>query len=319
MAGADLLMAPRTLPPVDSLRLVDGRRLTFLQSGPPEGEPVVYCHGAIGTPLRAGVDLEAMAYRLGIRHIAVNRPGFGGSDLVRGRRVLDFAADLEQLADALVLPRLRLVGVSAGGPYALAAARRLGDRITRVAVCSSLAPLGVHHRTSGMSRWMRLALSALSAAPGPCTAAGDALVPVLRRHPGLLHRVIAAHAAPAERGRLADPGERAAAAGSFVEATAHGVAGMIEDYLTCARGWGFQPGDLDAEVHVWHGGLDPLVPVEHALQLAVALPRCRVFVDPDEGHHFFRRRLEEILGVLVDRPRAGTPTGGRPIGEAETG
>lgn len=302
-------MAPQTLTPVDSLRLADGRRLTFLQAGPPDGEPVVYCHGAIGTPLRAGVDLEAIAHRLGIRHIAVNRPGFGGSDLVRGRRVLDFAADIEQLADALGLPRLRLVGVSAGGPYALAAARRLGDRITRVAVCSSLAPLGAPHHTPGMSRRMRLALSALSAAPGPCTAAGDAIVPVLRRHPGLLHRIIAAHAAPAERSRLADPGERAAAAGSFLEATAHGVAGMIEDYLTYARGWGFEPGELDAEIHVWHGGLDPLVPVEHALQLAVALPRCRVFVDPDEGHHFFRRRLEEILGVLVDRPRSGAKAG----------
>ena len=29
--------------------------------------------------------------------------------------------------------------------------------------------------------------------------------------------------------------------------------------------------------------------------------RCRVFFDPDEGHHFFRRRLREILGVLVGR------------------
>ena len=25
--------------------------------------------------------------------------------------------------------------------------------------------------------------------------------------------------------------------------------------------------------------------------------RCRVFFDPDEGHHFFRRRLREILAV----------------------
>ena len=44
---------------------------------------------------------------------------------------------------------------------------------------------------------------------------------------------------------------------------------------------------------MWHGGRDPLVPIEHPLQLAVSLPACRIFVDPDEGHHFFRRRLEE--------------------------
>ncbi|MDQ6776703.1 MAG: hypothetical protein M3071_10935 [Actinomycetota bacterium] len=58
---------------------------------------------------------------------------------------------------------------------------------------------------------------------------------------------------------------------------------------------------MAAEVHLWHGLEDPLVPVEHALQLAISLPRCRVFLDPDQGHHFFRRRLAKILAVLVGR------------------
>jgi pimeloyl-ACP methyl ester carboxylesterase len=285
-----------------SVCLADGRRLTFAETGPPEGRPVVYCHGAIGTALRDGVDLDAITHRLSVRHIAVNRPGFGGSDLAPGRGVLGFAGDLEELADTLALERFALIAVSAGGPYALAAARRLGDRVLRVAVCSSLSPLCPPHRTPGMARRIRLALSVLAAAPGPCRASGDALLPLLRRRPGLLHRVIAAHAAPAERRRLTEPAERRAAAASFLDATSYGVAGMIEDYLTYSRAWGFGPGEIDTEVHVWHGGIDPLVPVEHALQLAVALRRCRIFVDPDEGHHFFRRRLDEILTMLLGGP-----------------
>jgi pimeloyl-ACP methyl ester carboxylesterase len=289
------------------MHLADGRRLTFAQTGPPEGRPVIYCHGAIGTPLRHGVDLEAMTHRLGVRHIAVNRPGFGGSDLAPGRGVLGFAGDLEELADRLALDRFAVVAASAGGPYALAAARRLGDRVHRVAVCSSLSPLCPPHRTPGMARRIRLALAVLCAAPGACRAVGDALLPLLRRHPQLLHRVIAAHAAPTERRRLTEPAERRAAASSFLEATSYGVAGMIEDYLTYSRAWGFGPAEIDTEVHVWHGGADPLVPVEHALQLAVTLPRCRIFVDPDEGHHFFRRRLDEILAVLLRPGAAGEP------------
>ncbi len=78
---------------------------------------------------------------------------------------------------------------------------------------------------------------------------------------------------------------------------------MIEDYLTYSRGWGFRSADVESEVQVWHGGLDPLVPIEHPLQLAVSLPACRVFVGPDEGHHFFRRRLEEIMTVLLTPDR----------------
>lgn len=54
---------------------------------------------------------------------------------------------------------------------------------------------------------------------------------------------------------------------------------------------------------MWHGARDPLVPIEHPLQLAVSLPACRIFVDPDEGHHFFRRRLEAIMTVLLNPDR----------------
>ena len=215
--------------------------------------------------------------------------------------MLDFAGDLEALADALEIDRFMVIGVSAGGPYALAAAHALGDRVTRVAVCSSLSPLCAPHRTPGMPARIGLALSALAASPRACTALGDLLLPVIRRHPGLLHRVIAAHAAPSERERLSDPAERLAAGSSFLDATAYGVGGMIDDYMTYSREWGFRPAEVSAEVHIWHGANDPLVPVEHALQLAVELPRCRVFVDPEEGHHFFRRRLEEILEALLGR------------------
>jgi pimeloyl-ACP methyl ester carboxylesterase len=260
---------------------------------------VIYCHGAIGTPLGGSVDLDAIAWDLGVRHIAVSRPGVGGSDPRQDRTVLHFASDLRQLADALGLPRFSLIGVSAGGPYALGAAHQLADRVERVAVCSSLSPLCAPHRTPGMQRRIRLALSFVARSPGLCAALGDSVLPLIRHHPVLLSHVIAAHAAPEERDRLAQPDERCAASTAFLDASAGGVRGMIDDYLTYSRGWGFPVSEVRARVHLWHGVNDPLVPIEHALQLAAALPDCRVFFDADEGHHFFRRRLREILGVLV--------------------
>ncbi|HWE33812.1 MAG TPA: hypothetical protein VG410_10030 [Solirubrobacteraceae bacterium] len=67
--------------------------------------------------------------------------------------------------------------------------------------------------------------------------------------------------------------------------------------------------ELEEVADRWHGVNDPLVPVEHALQLAAALPDCRVFFEADEGHHFFRRRLLEILALLVGRSEAARPRG----------
>jgi pimeloyl-ACP methyl ester carboxylesterase len=144
-----------------------------------------------------------------------------------------------------------------------------------------------------------LALALLARHPRLCGALGDTVLPVLSRHPGMVNRVISAHAAPAERERLAEAGERHAASRSFLDATRDGVGGLVEDYLTYVNGWGFELSEVYNEVHLWHGAGDPLVPVEHALQLAGSLPRCQVFIDPGEGHHFFRSSLAEILAALV--------------------
>jgi pimeloyl-ACP methyl ester carboxylesterase len=293
------------------VRLADGRRLSYAETGPRDGTAVVYCHGAIGTPLGGSVDLDASAWDLDIRHVSVNRPGVGGSDPAPGRTIVQFASDLHELVDALRIGRFSLVGVSAGGPYALAAARELPDRVDRVAVCSSLSPLCELHQTPGVALRVRLALRILARIPGPCAAMGEAILPLVRRHPQLLSRIIAAHAAPSERKHLARADERDAVMASFLTATAGGVRGPIDDYLVYSAPWGFAADEIRCEVHLWHGLNDPLVPIDHALELAVALPRCRVFFDPDEGHHFFRRRLAEILGVLIGQraePSAGVAT-----------
>jgi pimeloyl-ACP methyl ester carboxylesterase len=278
----------------NSLTIADGRRLIYSETGPDGGTPVLYCHGAIGTPLASSVGLETITAELDVRYIAVSRPGIGGSDAAPGRSVVDFALDIEELADALTIERFALVGVSAGGPYALAIAHRLADRVSRVAVCSSLSP----GWEGAPQKRIQLALSLLGNAPTLCARLGDAALPLLRRHPGLLRRMIAAHSAP---------GERAVACASFLDAAADGVRGMIDDYLTCTRAWGFDVREIEPEVHLWHGCGDPIVSVEHALQLAIAIPRCRTFLDPDEGHHFFRRRLRRILQVLLGVPVIPTP------------
>ena len=228
--------------------------------------------------------------------------------------MLDFAQDVGELADALALKHFSVIGVSAGGPYALGLAYRLRGRVGRVAICSSLSPLGPPHRTPGVQRRVRLALELLARRPTLCRMIGDAVLPAVARHTELVNRVICAHAAPGERHRLADGRERAAASDSFLDATQAGVGGLIDDYLTyAAAGWGFPLAEVYNEIHLWHGAGDPLVPVEHALQLAASLPRCQVFIDPDEGHHFFRSSLHEILAALVSSGQESTaaPAGGR--------
>jgi pimeloyl-ACP methyl ester carboxylesterase len=189
--------------------------------------------------------------------------------------------------------------VSAGGPYALACGCALGDRVRAIGVVSSLSPLCAPHAVPGMPAHISLALRALAGRPEACARIGESVVAVVRRHPWLLARAMTAGAPSCDRRMLAGRDARSAAAGQFLEAASGGVRGMVEDYALSARPWGFALSDVRAEVHVFHGVKDALVPVDHALALAANLPRCRTYMDAEEGHFLFRRRLAEVMCAVT--------------------
>jgi len=285
--------------------LRDGRRLSYLSIGPPDGVLVLYLHGAIGSPQSISPELEAIVRDLRIRYVMVSRPGFGGSESDPGRTLLGFAGDAAALADDLGHDRFTVVGVSAGGPYALACAHELPTRIAAAAVVSCMTPAAC--RSRGLPVPARAALRAVRAHPGACAHAGDMAVRVAQRHPQFVGRVMRAGAAPVDTRRLAESEASEGASARFLAAAAGGVQGMVEDHLLCARPWGFRLADVTPIVDVWHGMQDTLVPVDDVMLLAGALPRARLALDPDEGHFFFRRRLREILAPLAAAAHGQAP------------
>ena len=146
------------------MRLADGRALACLQLGDPAGPPVLYCHGYPGSRLEARV-AAAAAGRLGLRLLAVDRPGFGQSSFQPGRTVGAWAGDVAALADQLGLGRFSIVSISGGAPYALACAALLSDRLDRVALLCPLGPLGVADDRQGMLGQDRLLLALASHTP----------------------------------------------------------------------------------------------------------------------------------------------------------
>ena len=282
-----------------TVTLPDGRRLAWSSGGARDGVPVLYLHGAIGTPVRRTHELDALIAALGIHYIAISRPGFGRSDPCPGRRIADFPDDVEHLADHLGLGRFAVVGVSAGGPYAIACARALPERAIATAAVSSLSPLCAPHAGRWMPVHLRLGLRALVRRPDLMARSGARVMKLLERHPRALGRLATLGATPADRRLLAGGEMGATAIDSFLAAAAGGVDGMIDDYVACCTAWGFDLPEVAGEVHVWHGERDRFVPVEHARALAAALPRCRARFDAQDGHFFFRRRVAEVLGALV--------------------
>src|SRR5215207_2731904 len=117
-----------------------GRQLGVCTWGDPEGIPMFWLHGTPGSRfLRHPGD----GYRRNQQRVyTYDRPGYGLSTRVPGRRVADAADDVRAIADSFGLGQFGVAGVSGGGPPALAVAALLPDRVSRCAVVVGVAPFG---------------------------------------------------------------------------------------------------------------------------------------------------------------------------------
>ncbi len=118
------------------LHLPDGRTLAYAEFGRPEGFPVLYFHGSPSSRLEPLLLGDDAFIRLGLRGIAPDRPGMGGSDFQAGRGFSHLPADVSALADALGLKRFAVLGNSGGGPYAAVCAARIPERLSAAVIVS---------------------------------------------------------------------------------------------------------------------------------------------------------------------------------------
>ena len=105
LAGAQPVPLSTSQPPMQSLQLNDGRRLAWYEYGDPQGAPCIYTTGTPASGL-TGVMYDAVARETGVRFISVDKPGYGHSDFLPGRRLVDWPRDVAALADHLDLSRV---------------------------------------------------------------------------------------------------------------------------------------------------------------------------------------------------------------------
>jgi pimeloyl-ACP methyl ester carboxylesterase len=108
--------------------------------GPAEGRPVLWLHGTPGARRQVPEDARLAAEQAGVRFIGIDRPGTGLSTSHLYDSILDFTPDLEIVLDELGVGELAVVGLSGGGPYALASAYAMPDRVKVVGVLGGVAP-----------------------------------------------------------------------------------------------------------------------------------------------------------------------------------
>jgi pimeloyl-ACP methyl ester carboxylesterase len=275
------------------IELPGGRRLDIAVSGPSGGVPLLFHHGTPGgvTQLRA---MQRAAHVRGLRLVTYSRAGYGASDRMPGRTVVDVVADVTALLDHLDAPRCVVAGWSGGGPHALATAARLADRVAGALVVAGVGPYGVPglEFLAGMGEQnveeFSLALDG-----------EDALRPWLEDEAVGLREATAAQVVeqlstllpPVDVAVLSDEfGEDLIA--NLSEGIRAGVDGWLDDDLAFTRPWGFELGEIAVPVFLWQGSADLMVPYAHGEWLADRIPGVVAHLEAGEGH------LSMALGAL---------------------
>ncbi|WP_300642870.1 alpha/beta hydrolase [Nocardioides sp.] len=278
----------------------DGRRLSFAEYGSPRGPAIVWMHGTPGA--RRQIPLEARAYAVehGLRIIGIDRPGIGSSTPHLYPTLVDWTADLVLLLDALAVDTVRLVGLSGGGPYVLAAGAALPERVEGVAVLGGVAPvLGPDAAAGGIIQLARWLSPLLRAGRVPIGVALTQLIRLARPVAGPGLDLYAAVQPPGDKNLLARPEFKAMFLDDLLNGSRFQTTAPIHDLILFTRDWGFTLADVRVPVRWWHGDDDHIVPFHHGAHVVDRLPDATMHVIDGESHLGGLGIAEEVLSTVM--------------------
>lgn len=287
-------MSELNLQDNETFVLPGGRQLGYAVYGDPNGRPVLFFHGIPGSRLQRHPDLSILR-GLSICVYALDRPGTGLSSFQKNRTLLDWPEDVKAFCDRIGIERFDCIGISSGGPYALACAYRMPDRIGSVAIVSSLAPL---HRSElfgqlnpRMKRLFRLA----HRHPGALNKLAGLIFWIFRSRFDKAFEHLVAELPPSDKTLLTQPEIADMFKKDVGQAFRQGSRGVISDMNILCQSWGFDLEEIQLPVHIWHGTADTIVPISLAQYNLHHLPNAKAHFIEGAGHFMALRQTREIF------------------------
>lgn len=275
-------------------RLPDSRVIGYEEFGAPDGVPVLALHGTPGSRLKFTAT-DAPGRELGLRIIAPDRWGYGASDAPARPELAAYADDIASLMDRLGIAKAGVIGISGGGPYAVAVAAGLGARITALALVSPVGLVAGPGAPPTLGPFHDLCFRTLPRIPGAIGLVFHAFRGGLHLSPAIACRVATIRAPAADRAIFCDSDQSARLLACFQEGLRPGTVGPTIDMALFRTLSALPLAGITARARMWLGTVDRNVPRAAAAALAWAIPGCVLERIPGAGHLWIAQNYTGVL------------------------
>lgn len=247
----------------------EGRRVGVRRYGADATPSLLYLHGCPGSRAEVRLYEPELLQDQGICVIAVDRAGYGLTDPADDWDLLARVRDALAVADALGMTTFAVQGTSAGGPYALALAATVPDRVRAVILAGGQGRLDTDWAFDDMPAEFAEGWREELRDPEGSRARFDTEMLAFRNAPDIVGAWLdmTSHMPEDERGLVASRGD--ALTEDTLEATRQGGVGYWLDGQTRARPWPFAVDEILAPIHLFHGdrdGWNPLPALRRSLE-----------------------------------------------------
>lgn len=271
-----------------TMNLPDGRRLAWSEWGPVDGIPVLFCTGAaMSSWLGFG---ENMLQNLGLRLIAIDRPGLGFSAPHPTKTLSSWVEDIRNFLEVQKLHNVLTVGFSQGAPFAFALAAK--NLVKAIAIVSGQDELTHPNILPLVQPDVKNMIAAIKE-----DAVGfEQHFSQIATASGLWQLIIGMSA---EKDRLLY--EREAFSQAFKKALEEGFSqgprGYARDLVNTFSPWPIKLEEISIPVDLWYGGLDnsTVHSPDFGETLANRLSLAERIFEPNEGGSILWTKSGDIL------------------------
>lgn len=276
--------------------LSDGRKIGYAEYGDSKGYPLFHFHGWPSSRL-AGAEIDLAAKHLGIRVISTDRPGIGISEPKSGRTLLDFASDVDEIANNLKLGNFSLIGMSGGAPYVAACAYMLGKRVDSATIVVGLAPIDLPGIIDEMTFINRLGWRFYNRVPALRWLSALFLFLGFKIVPKLGRFFIFSKGPDKDiyRNLLKNRNTM-----RTEEAFKQGVPWVADELRVYTESWGFNLSMIGCKTFLWYGRKDRSVTVQMGEYYRSVIPNSELIIKEEWGHLSRYEHEEEILKKIKD-------------------